>query len=388
MKIFKKHGLKIIGAILVLILILTSLPQGRAFGKTLILLPEFIPNSKFKIIQLFTQKPQITEVIFQSGQETIYADLWSPAKKGNHPAAVLHLGVDIDRKDERAQKLADVLARSGIVTLIPNINSLHRRRLLAEGKDDLVSSFEYLKSQPNVKTEKIGFLAFCAAGGLAILAAEDPKISADVAFVTAINPYFDLNSLYENITLRQINDNGRLQNWRPHFKTVEIYNRETIGLLPSERDREILRKHLILIEKEQLEEGEFPLLSQEELSQLSPEAKFTWQLLTNKDPKKTLFFQNNTTEAQKNFLKELSPSTNTLNLKAKVFILADVNNVYIPFSQAKMLASVLPKDQRLFMETKILPEGNLVQSLPLKDYLIEGIKIFKFIFQFLLENSP
>lgn len=387
MKLFKKHGLKLIGVFLALIVIFALTPWGKASFKTLLILPEFIPNSPIKTVNLFSQKPQNQEVQFPSGERTIYADLWLPKGKGKYPGAVLHLGVDIDRKDERAQKLANALSRSGIAILVPNIPSLERRRVLAEGKDDLVASFEYLKSRPEVKSDKVGYVGFCASGGLVMVAAEDPKIADQVKFIAAINPYYDLLSLYKNLTLRQIEDDGQILSWTPNFKTVEIYNRETIGLLENKREREVLNNYLTLIDKERLEGGNFEALNPKEANSLSQEAKFTHELLTNNDPIKVSFYQENTTVAQKNFVRELSPKTEIDKLKAKTFILMDKNNIYIPFTEAESLHQALGGKDHLFVETKILPEGNLVRSLSPKDYLFEGLKIFRFVYRVLLEVS-
>lgn len=385
MKLFKKHGLKIIAAFLALTLIFTLTPWSRAFFKTLIILPDFIPNSPVKTVNLFSQKPQIQEVQFPSGERTIYADLWLPKGKGKYPGAVLHLGVDIDRKDERAQKLANALSRSGIATLVPNIPSLERRRVLSEGKDDLVSSFNYLKSRPEVKSDKVGFIGFCASGGLVLVAAEDPRIADQVKFIATINPYFDLLTLYEDLTLRQIKDAGKTFPWQPNFKTVEIYNRETINLLENAQDKEILKNYLVKIEPEKLEKGQYQTLTNTDRSKLSEEASFTYDWLTNKDPQKTSFYKGATTQAQKKFLKDLSPATNITNLKAKTFILIDKNNIYIPYTEAESLHQVLGGKDHLFVETKILPEGNLVRSLPPKDYFSEGLKIFRFVYGILGE---
>src|SRR3989344_5391010 len=127
MKKQKKAGklkTKIIWAILVLMVAVIITPWGRAFYKTLIILPEFIPNSPVKITDFLTKDPIIKEVEFKSEDRTIYADIWYPNSSGKRPAAVLHLGIDIDRKDPRAQKLANAFARSGIITLVPNAPSL------------------------------------------------------------------------------------------------------------------------------------------------------------------------------------------------------------------------------------------------------------------------
>ena len=387
MKFLKKHGRKIFWVILALILFLIISPQGRAFYKTLIILPEFIPNSPVKTLNLLTQKPQVKEVEFQSGGRTIDADLWLPQSKSNHPAVVLNLGVDIDRKDPRTQELADIFARSGITTLVPNIPSLGRRRVLKEAKDDLIASFEYLNSLPNIKSNKIGFVGFCASGGLVLLAAEDDTVSDQVAFIVSVNPYYDLASLYKNITLRQIEDDGQIQDWNPNFKTVEIYNRETINLLESDADREILNNHLALIGQDKLGKGGFLELSGQNLNKLSPEAKFTYDGLTNTDPQKTDFYLENATNSQKNFLQELSPAAKISSLKAKTFILMDKNNIYIPYTEAQLLSEALAGRDHLFVETHILPAGDLADKLPAKDYLGESLKIFRFVYSVLLEIS-
>lgn len=381
----KKRNSKIIWIILAILVFVLVTPWGRTFYKTLIILPEFIPNSPIKTINLLTPTPQIKEVEFKSQDKTIFADLYLPKTRGKYPAAVLHLGVDIDRKDERIQKLANVSARSGIATLVPNIPSLHNRRVLTETKDDLISSFDYLKSQPNINKKKLGFIGFCASGGLVILAAEDLKINDQVNFIVAVNPYYDLKSLYKNITLRQIEDEGKIISWQPHFKTVEIYNRETINALEREKDKEILNKHLTFIDQALFETGKFGSLSQSELIQLTQEAKFTYESLTNKDQDKVSYYLEKATSDQKKLLEELSPSTNLDKLKAKIFILMDKNNIYIPYTEAKLLDKALLEKDHLFAETKILPTGDLTQHLPSKDYVGETLKIFRFLYSVLLE---
>ena len=381
----KKRNSKIIWIILAILVFVLVTPWGRTFYKTLIILPEFIPNSPIKTINLLTPTPQIKEVEFKSQDKTIFADLYLPKTRGKYPAAVLHLGVDIDRKDERIQKLANVSARSGIATLVPNIPSLHNRRVLTETKDDLISSFDYLKSQPNINKKKLGFIGFCASGGLVILAAEDLKINDQVNFIVAVNPYYDLKSLYKNITLRQIEDEGKIISWQPHFKTVEIYNRETINALEREKDKEILNKHLTFIDQALFETGKFGSLSQSELIQLTQEAKFTYESLTNKDQDKVSYYLEKATSDQKKLLEELSPSTNLDKLKAKIFILMDKNNIYIPYTEAKLLDKALLEKDHLFADTKILPTGDLTQHLPSKDYVGETLKIFRFLYSVLLE---
>ena len=63
----------------------------------------------------------------------------------------------------------------------------------------------------------------------------------------------------------------------------------------------------------------------------------------------------------------------------------DKNNVYTPYTEAQLLNRALEGKNRLYAETKILPAGDLVQTLPAKDYLIESLKIFRFVYSVLLK---
>lgn len=379
----ERHGLKIIGAVILVVLIISVLPQGRAFYKTLRIVPEFLPSSTIRPLNILTSKPLIREVGYQSQGKKIYADLWLPNGRGKHPAAVLHLGLDIDRKDPRVQKVASAFARSGLIILVPNIPTISQRRLNQETTEDFINSFEYLKSLPQVKNGNVGFLGFCSAGGVAFVASTDERIADEVAFITTINPYFDLSSLYRDITLRKINNTP----WTPHFKTVEIFNRETINLLTNDSDKKILKKYLVLILEENLARGNFPSLTPQDEAQLTEDGKLTYKSLTNKDPEKVDFYLENATFLQKNFLKKLSPSTSLNTLKAKSFIFVDKNFVYIPYTEGEKLSQALSASEieNVFEESKVLPTSELTGGLSFKNYLTEGTKVFRLIYSFFLE---
>jgi len=384
LKIFKRHKLKIIFLILaVLILAVLNTKWGRAFLKTTTFLPGIVPNSPIETVNPFATKLVIKEVEFTSGGRTINADLWLPKKSGKFPAAVLHLGVDIDRKDQRAQRVANASARSGVATLVPNVPSLSQRRVLLETKEDMIAAFEYLKTRPEVIPEKLGFIAFCASGGLALVAAEDAQVNEKVAFVVAINPYYDLFTLYKALSTHQ-KANG--SSWHPDFKTAEIYNRETINTLSDDKEKEILSNYLVWINRTNLSSGNYRELSGGDRVKLSKDASFIYDFLTNKDPAKFDFFEKNLLPEQQKLREGLSPSTQINNLNAKVFFLADINNVYIPYTEAKMLKESLSDENVEYLETTLLPGADLPWEISPKD--LPGIfDLFKFVYKFFLELS-
>ncbi len=342
---------------------------------------QIIPNNPIKPLNLITPRPVVSQVIYKSDEgEDIYADLWLPRKKGNFPGVVLHLGVDIDKDDTRSQQLASAMARSGFAVLVPNINSLHKRRLLESSKNELISSLQFLIAEKNVNPEKTGFVAFCASGGLAAVAAADSAIREKTSFLVLINPYYDLSNIYSAISTHKILDGEKEVDWEPHFKTVEIYNREAINLLSSESERELLLKKLVPADPEKLAKRNFDKLTSEEFETLSTQAQNTYLALTARNKSEVVRYYDQRSMEQENFRKSLSPGTHITDVKAKTFLISDKNNVYIPFTEAKLLNESLKEST--FLETRLIPSGEFNQDLDWIDYPKELLKIVQFIAKF------
>ena len=51
--------------------------------------------------------------------------------------------------------------------------------------------FQYLQQQPYVKQDKIGFIGVSVGAPLALLAAADPRINKDVAYVVSFGGYYN-----------------------------------------------------------------------------------------------------------------------------------------------------------------------------------------------------
>jgi len=380
----KRHKVKIIFLFTILLIISTQIQPTRAFYQAALTAIELI-NSPIKPLAYLTNKPKIKEVIVKSSNREIQADLYMPSDREKHPAAVLDLGIDIDRRDPRVINIAKTFARDGFIVLTPNIPYLSSRRFTRSAIEDFITSYNYLEHLPNVKKDKIGFVGFCTSGGLTLLAAENNKIKDKVSFAFVINPFFDLNTLYKAITTRQVNG----QKWIPHFKTVEVYNRETIFLINNPRDQLILFTNLIGIKREDLSNGNFPTLSEADKKTLTESGKFVYDGLTNRDPQMSNFYLKNATETQKKFLKEMSPSTEIQKINAKVYIFAERGFNYIPYTEARTLATTLKglNKKYTYQETSLFPayQGPNTPSPKNKDYFIQWARLAKLLFRFLRE---
>lgn len=128
-------------------------------------------------------------VSYKSGDETVQGILYTPAGKGPFPALVVvheYWGLN-DWVKEQASKLADEgylslavdLYRGKVAATPDEAHELMRGVPEDRAKRDLHAAVEYLKSQPNVKKDRIGAIGWCMGGGYALdVALQEPDLVA------------------------------------------------------------------------------------------------------------------------------------------------------------------------------------------------------------------
>ncbi len=166
---------------------------GRAAVKAALFVPEILSNSPVRPQAWLVGRPAHTSVMIPMATGEAEADLYLPSASGKHPAVVLFLGVvPAGRNDPRVTSLANALARSNIVVLIPWSDvMLTSRRLDPNAVDLLVEAFRFLEGHESVKPERIGLAGFCVGASFATLAAQDERIRDRVAYVNSFGGYFD-----------------------------------------------------------------------------------------------------------------------------------------------------------------------------------------------------
>jgi carboxymethylenebutenolidase len=131
------------------------------------------------------------EVSYKSGDETVKGILYTPPGKGPFPGlVVIHewWGLN-DWVKEQASKLADQgyaslaidLYRGNSATDPSEAHELMRGLPEDRAVRDLEAAVEFLKSQKNVKPDKIGSIGWCMGGGYSLAAAlNEPTLAATV----------------------------------------------------------------------------------------------------------------------------------------------------------------------------------------------------------------
>jgi len=138
---------------------------------------------------VFAAIPKV--VSYKSGDETVKGILYAPEGKGPFPGIlVIHewWGLN-DWVKEQAAKLSDLgyvalaldLYRGKVATTPDEAHEIMRGVPEDRARRDLHAAFDFLKSQPNVKKDRIGSIGWCMGGGYSLdVALDEPGLKADV----------------------------------------------------------------------------------------------------------------------------------------------------------------------------------------------------------------
>ena len=110
-------------------------------------------------LTVFTRDIQHQEIQFEvaDSSSNVQADLYLPSGSSLQPAIVFFMGiVPPNREEERIVRLAEGLARSGMVVMIPWLETQKTNQLSREDIGSLVASFKYLETHPRVRPDAIG----------------------------------------------------------------------------------------------------------------------------------------------------------------------------------------------------------------------------------------
>ncbi|OGE06247.1 hypothetical protein A2W70_00210 [Candidatus Curtissbacteria bacterium RIFCSPLOWO2_02_41_11] len=356
--LFWKRALLInIVVVLVLLVGLTAFfatPWGRPALKTALLVPEVTSGFPVKPLEWVSKEPVVSEVNLQVDGKEIKADLYRPQDNKQHPAVVFTLGVVITRRNPAVTKFAQALTRSGFVVLVPDLPDFLSGFIWTDSLNSLISSVEFLDRQSFVQKNNIGFAGFCVGASISIVASEDAKIRDKIAFIAAVSPYSNLFSLAEATLLGRQKIKGEYVDWQPAELTVETFNKGYVNFVATAEERELILGKLMA--SQTIPESEF--------EGLSPEAKSIYAFLANRDVAKFKELESNLPQGGRDLLVELSPDTNINNLKAKLFILSDKKDTFVPKIEGEKLAKMLPKKQVYFIEVDSFEHVNPATNLP------------------------
>ena len=152
-----RKSIKICLLIIILMVILVLSPQGKASIKAVLFIPQILPDIPVKPLEYLCGTPIRQEIVFTSSVGISEGDIYLPSGDGVHPGVVFFMGiVPPERDEERIVALAEGLARTGMVVLIPWLDTQTHNRLMADDIEILVDGFEYLQNHERTDRTRVG----------------------------------------------------------------------------------------------------------------------------------------------------------------------------------------------------------------------------------------
>jgi dienelactone hydrolase len=251
-----------------------------------------------------------------------YGLLTLPAGDEPAPGLIIVLGADAAKPDDaRVVRLTDGLARIGFAVLLTQSEELDAALVLPIEIERLVLAFAALAEHPRLRADAIGYFGLSAGGSLVMVAASDPRIAPDVAYVVALGPYYDAASLAAAVLSSTYRDPAGLEPWEPEEISGRAIRTTLLHTLP-EADRAAI---------ESADEDDAP---QTEAGRAvaallaGPTIEQAEALLASLD------------EPQRALLDGISPSHAVGGLEAPLYLLHDRNDAFVPWTESEALAAV------------------------------------------------
>lgn len=331
------------GLFMVTILLLTtSTLQGRAFVKSALFIPQVLPDIPVRPLEYVTKTPIREKITFTTlDADKASADLYLPKGENSHPAVVFFMGVvPPDRDESRIVALAEGLARTGMVVMIPWLETQHQNRIVEKDIESLVDAFIYLENHPRVKLGKIGMGGICTGASMSIVASQDLRINDRVSFVNSFAGYYDAADFIVATAAKTRFDEVSSTHWNPDSLTQNLITTHIVdGAF--DKDQVILNRII--------KTGEW---TQQDSDDLSSSGRAVLTLISgpNVDAAREAITSLNSRTTQ--FLENISPSTNIGNLKAEVLLMHDSSDKLVPPEESRRFAKAIESNGRRVYHTE------------------------------------
>jgi hypothetical protein len=278
----------------------------------------------------------VREFSFRCGDREIPANLYRPNDNKKHPALIMAHGAVKGGKDDRALRFGGQgLASVGFVALVPQLEHLNRLRLHQDDVDALAASVMYLAGQ-EFCNGKIGLMGVCLSAPLVFLAAAMPGVKQNVSVMTCWGGFYNINDWLQAVLAQQYMDDGKAVTWRPRPLLIQEAPKWLIELSPNASDRTCL---------EQIFRGNG---SESAKKRLSASGRATYELLSNRDPKKVKDLWQKLDPELRRTLDNLSPHKKIREHGTQIAIIHTFNDDVIPWVESIKLLNAIDRKHKIY----------------------------------------
>jgi acetyl esterase/lipase len=313
--------------------------------QTGVMLPNLL-GSPVRPLDWFSTPPQRSSIPYRgdgTAAQGDLAELWLPSwASAERPAGgiLLVLGVNnVGRNHPVVARVADGLARTGAAVLVPDSSTLLEGRLEIGEVDGVVRAFQALAARPEVDPARLGIAGFSVGGSLALLAARDPRIAADVRWVNAFGAYADAATYLASVSAHAFRaTDGEVVAWDPSPLAREVYLRFMLDQVDDRADREALADaYGAAITAGERASPDVALRA----SLRTDAARAIHDLLTAGDLDAATRAIDALPSESRSFIDAISPIDHLDGLTAGVFVMHETTDHHVPFVESRVLRAEL-----------------------------------------------
>lgn len=355
-------------------LFFSLVPWGRAGLRTFMLVPGLVTARQLAPVVASGEPVRHVSLTIPSRAGPVYLDVWEPTTSpppipGARQGLLIIPGVGDNRAVPQLINLTESLARTGVVVMTMTTNALINFVLSPAEADATVQAFKTLLHWPGVGATRVGIFGLSAGNAPASLAAADPRIQHQVAFITSFGGLFNARDLLADIGRRALIVNGQLEAWQPNQVPLHVLANTIAGTLSPSEGRELMAA---------FDTNHPTPLTSSQVAHLSPPAAAAFHILAGDQRDQVERNLDALSPAMQQLLQQLSPSTVVGQIRAPVYLLHDRFDGHVPFTESVNFAAALarlnhPHD---LVEFSIFQHTQVSNSLDIGALLRDSPRLF------------
>jgi pimeloyl-ACP methyl ester carboxylesterase len=284
---------------------------------------------------------EVRDSVFEFRGASIPARLYMPSGVNSAPAIVVVHGMhDLGINEPRLVNFARALAASGFFVMTPQVPGIADYRVEEESADLIGTAAQHFAQQ--LQTPKVGVLALSFSGGLALLAAADPRYSPSIAWIATVGAHYGLAHVLRFFaTGEAVRPDGSVEHLPPHEygPLIVVYDEPQDFFAPQDVAPAHEAIRLLLAEDEKA--------SKELAETLTPAGQEIMQRIYHRQREYFAPALLAEVEKQKQQLAAASPAGHLQSLSMPVLLLHGSDDTVIPPTELLWLQRDIPKDRLL-----------------------------------------
>ena len=341
-----------LGVLLVAVVVLFTLFPQIATGFHTGLFVLQVLNVPVKPQSWFTAPPVREEITYDRPDGLGLADVYYNPYGKRRAGLLVFLGANAaGRDDPDVVNFGNALSRAGFSAMFSWSPTMGLQNNVDPAEiDNLTWAFRHLRGRDYVDPRRVGMAGFSVGGSFVMVAAADPRIRDDVAFVNSLGAYYDARDFFIQIASNSRISDGQAEPWAVDKLTRRVFANEIIGVVTDPAERELLTRRFV--------DGESAasVADAAALSQLSERADISRRLLEGTTPEEAGTLLDRMPADFQQGLQGISPSRHLADVRARLLIMHDVGDPLIPVGESRRLVATLQEAGRgdlRYTETEI-----------------------------------